>query len=245
MSLRVLIVDDEPLARSRLRTLLGECRAPAAVVAGEAADAAQARALLRSQPFDLVLVDIHMPGEDGMSLAASLQALPHAPALVFVTAHAEHALHAFELAALDYLTKPVRLQRLQVALQRALRLRQPPADAAEADDALLVSERGGVRRVPLRQVLYLKAEAKYLTVRTADASHLLDGSLSQLEERYPARWLRVHRNALVARQALRALVRHHDAEEGEGWAVQLAGVDELLPVSRRQLAVVREALGAP
>src|SRR5262249_1687948 len=109
MSLRALIVDDEALARSRLRTLLGDCRAPAASIVGEAANATQAVELLRRQPCDLALLDIHMPGADGLALAQALQQLPRPPAVVFVTAHAEHAVQAFELEAVDYLTKPVRL----------------------------------------------------------------------------------------------------------------------------------------
>ena len=164
--------------------------------------------------------------------------------MVFVTAHAEHAVAAFELEAVDYLTKPVRLQRLQAALQKVERLAQAaPTQAADpAQQWLLITERGRTLRVPLAEVLYLKAELKYVTVRTASASHLLDASLSQLEDRHGARFLRIHRNALVARNAIRALVRHHDAEEGEGWAVRLAGIDELLMVSRRQVAAVREEL---
>ncbi|CAM5788303.1 LytR/AlgR family response regulator transcription factor [Ottowia pentelensis] len=245
MTLRVLIVDDEPLARSRLRSLLGDCRAPAALVAGEAANAADAMALLAHQAFDVALLDIHLPGADGMQLAQALRALEQPPAVVFVTAHSEYAVHAFEIEALDYLTKPVRLERLQAALQKAERLAQngraPEADLAS--DALLITERGRTLRVPLAEVLYLRAELKYVTVRTAAASHLLDGSLSQLEERWGERFVRIHRNALVARAAMRALVRHVDADEGEGWAVQLAGVDEALAVSRRQLAAVRAALG--
>jgi two-component system, LytTR family, response regulator AlgR len=96
--------------------------------------------------------------------------------------------------------------------------------------------------VPLTEVLYFKAELKYITVRTAARSYILDASLSELEERHAAEFLRVHRNALVARRALRALERHDDAEEGEGWAVRLNGIEELLAVSRRQLAAVRDAL---
>jgi len=165
--------------------------------------------------------------------------------VVFVTAHTEYAVRAFEIEALDYLTKPVRLERLQAALQKAERLTQaergPEADSTV--ESLLISERGRTLRVPLAEVLYLRAELKYVTVRTASASHLLDGSLSQLEERWGERFVRIHRNALVARAAMRALVRHVDADEGEGWAVQLAGVDEALAVSRRQLAAVRAALG--
>ena len=245
MTLQVLIVDDEALARARLRTLLGDCRQPEAVAAGESASAAQAMALVQRQRFDVALLDIHMPGADGLQLAAALREAPQPPLVVFVTAHTEHAVHAFELEAVDYLTKPVRLERLQTALQKVERLaqtRQSPAGDS-APDWLLISERGRTVRVPLAEVLYLKAELKYVTVRTAAASHLLDGSLSQLEDKFPGRFLRIHRNALVARNAMRALVRHHDAEEGEGWAVRLAGIDEVLMVSRRQVAAVREALG--
>ena len=246
MSLRVLIVDDEPLARARLRTLLADCRTPAVQVAGEAANAADAMALLAHQGFDVALLDIHLPGADGMQLAQALRALAQPPAVVFVTAHSEYAVRAFEIEALDYLTKPVRLERLQAALQKAERVTQM-GRAPEADltsENLLISERGRTLRVPLAEVLYLRAELKYITVRTAAASHLLDGSLSQLEERLGERFVRIHRNALVARAAMRALVRQADADEGEGWAVQLAGVDEALAVSRRQLAAVRAALGS-
>ncbi len=244
-ALRVLIVDDEPLARARLRTLLGDCSQPEAIAAGEAGSAAQAMELVSRQRFDVALLDIHMPGADGLQLATALRQAPQAPLVVFVTAHAEHAVAAFDLDAVDYLTKPVRLARLQAALQKTkllAQLKQGPA-VPSAPDWLLITERGRTLRVPLSEVLYLKAELKYVTVRTADASHLLDGSLSQLEERFAGRFLRIHRNALVARNAIRALVRHHDVEEGDGWAVRLAGIDELLMVSRRQVAAVREALG--
>lgn len=244
-ALRVLIVDDERLARARLRTLLGDCRAPEALASGEADSAAQAVALASAQPFDVALLDIHMPGADGLQLAAALQGVPQPPLVVFVTAHAEHAVQAFELEAVDYLTKPVRLERLQAALQKVERqLQLRGAQSADSvAEALVISERGRTLRVPLAEVIYLKAELKYLTVRTAEASYVLDGSLNQIEERFAGRFLRIHRNALVARNAIRALVRHCDAHEGEGWAVRLAGVDELLVVSRRQVAGVREALG--
>ncbi len=246
MTLRVLIVDDEALARSRLRTLLGECTAPAAIVAGEAANAADALALLRRERFDLALLDIHMPGADGLTLAQTLRTLPGAPAVVFVTAHAGHALQAFDVEAVDYLTKPVRLERLQAALQKVERLvaagRAPVTGAAE--EVLIIQDRGRTERLPLSEVLYFKAELKYVTVRTAAKSYILDGALSELEERHADRFMRIHRNALVARSAVRALEKHHDLEEGEGWAVRLNGLDELLTVSRRQLAAVREAIAA-
>src|SRR5574337_1170858 len=122
MSLNVLIVDDEPLARARLRALLLDCRAPAVVLGGEAANAAEAVALLQNRAFDAALLDINMPGADGLALAQTLRGLPQPPALVFVTAHAQHAVTAFELDAADYLTKPVRLERLQAALQKVERI---------------------------------------------------------------------------------------------------------------------------
>ncbi len=244
MTLQALIVDDETLARSRLRTLLGDCSAPAVSVAGEAANATQTIELLRKQSFDVALLDIHMPGADGLTLARTLRELPRAPAIVFVTAHAEHAVQAFEIEAVDYLTKPVRLERLQQALQKVERLLQ--ARQAQKPDlpeeCLVIQERGRTERVPLSEVLYFKAELKYITVRTAAKSYILDGALSELEDKYPAQFLRIHRNALVARRAVRALEKHYDPEEGEGWAVRLNGIDELLSVSRRQLSAVREAI---
>lgn len=242
--LQVLVVDDEALARARLRTLLAGCREPAATVAAEAGNAAQAMELLRRQRFDLVLLDVRMPGADGLALAQAMRQLAEPPPVVFVTAHAQHAVEAFEVEAADYLTKPVRLERLQQALHKVERL----AQAARAPqpptpfDTLVIQDRGLVVRLPVAEVIYLKAELKYVTVRTASRSYILDASLADLEERYPELFLRVHRNALVARRALRALERHHDPQEGEGWAARLDGIDERLAVSRRQLPAVREAL---
>ena len=242
--LRVLLVDDEALARLRLRTLLADCAAPGADVLAEAANAVQAMAALQRDAFDLVLLDIHMPGADGVTLARSIAALPAAPAVVFVTAHAEHAVQAFELSAIDYLTKPVRLERLQQALQKVERL-APVKHAVQPDfveETLIIQDRGRTERVPLGEVLYLKAELKYITVRTATRSYVLDGSLGELEEKYAQQFMRIHRNALISRRAVRALEKHFDPEEGEGWAVRLNGIDELLAVSRRQLSAVREAI---
>ena len=242
--LRVLIVDDEALARSRLRTLLGDCTSPAVLVAGEAAHAVQAMDALRREVFDVVLLDIRMPGVDGITLAQTMAQLPQPPAVVFVTAHSEHAVQAFEIEAVDYLTKPVRLERLQQALQKVERLTQAAKGLQPESDeeCLIIQDRGRTERVPLVDVLYLKAELKYVTVRTASKSYILDGSLNELEERYAQQFMRIHRNALVARRAMRALEKHFDPEEGEGWAVRLRGVDELLAVSRRQLSAVREAI---
>ena len=246
MRLKLLVVDDEALARSRLRTLLGDCHAPGVEVLQEAANAAQAMAALQRDAFDLVLLDIRMPGADGVTLAQAIATLPSSPAVVFVTAHAEHAVQAFEVNAADYLTKPVRLERLQQALQKVERLvlAKRPLQPDSPEETLIIQDRGRTERVPVAEVLYLKAELKYITVRTATRSYILDGSLSELEEKYAAQFMRIHRNALIARRAVRALERHFDPEEGEGWAVRLNGLDELLAVSRRQLSAVREAISS-
>ncbi len=250
--MNILIVDDEALARSRLRTLLADCAqaqpVPRMTVA-EASSASETLALLGptgGRAFDLVLLDIHMPGQDGLALAHSLQSLPQPPAVVFVTAHADHAVSAFELDATDYLTKPVRRERLQQALAKVQRSTRPPVPAPAPSlpegETLLIQDRGRTERLPLAEVLYFKAEQKYVTVRTTTRSYIMDGSLSEIETKFAPRFMRIHRNALVARRAVRALEKHYDPEEGEGWAVRLQGSTELLAVSRRQVAAVREEL---
>lgn len=250
MILRVLIVDDEELARLRMRSLLADCMEPAAEVVGEASTAAAALQWLTQHPCDVVLLDIRMPGLDGIQLAQRVRSLPRPPGLVFVTAHAEHAVDAFDLEAIDYLTKPVRRARLQEALTRVaqrLGMAAPPPAAAAADvqPAIVVNDRGSLARVPLAEVLYLKAELKYVTLRTAQHSYVLDDSLTELEGRLGEEFLRVHRNAIVARGAVRALERRVDPDEGgEGWAVRVSPTDEWLAVSRRQLSAVRDALAA-
>jgi two-component system response regulator AlgR len=242
--MHVLIVDDESLARLRLRTLLEDIAPTLAPLSWvDAPDADTALAALHTRPADVVLLDIHMPGRDGLKLAAALKSLPQPPAVIFVTAHAEHALQAFELQALDYLTKPVRRERLLAALQRV----PPPVAAPVAPEpVLVVSDRGRVLRLPVREVLLLKAEQKYVTLRTAQHSYVLDESLNELEQRLGASFLRVHRNALVAVAAIRALAQRAggDEGEGEGWAVRVAPLDEWIAVSRRQVAAVKAALQA-
>ena len=245
MTLKVLLVDDEALARARLKTLLGDCKQPLTSLQGEAANAADAMELLKRTPVDVVLLDINLPGANGITLAQVLRASPNPPAIVFITAHSEHAVEAFELEAIDYLTKPVRLERLQAALQKVQRAQATVRDATvpAVDEVVIIQERGHTERLPLSEVMYFKAELKYITVRTATRSYILDGSINELEEKYKAQFLRVHRNAIIARRAVRALVKHVDPQEGEGWAVRLADVPELLFVSRRQVGAVREALG--
>ncbi len=247
----MLIVDDEPLARLRLRSLVDANPQPLAWVVGEAGDAPQALALLARTPCDLVLLDIVMPGGSGLRLADALRRAPGQappPMVVFVTAHAEHALRAFEVDAADYITKPVRRDRLQAALLRVAQRLAVPAEAdAPPVPVLVVSDRGRVLRVPLPEVVYLKAELKYVTLRSTQGQWLLDEPLADLAQRLGGGFLRVHRNALVARAAVRTLERAPAAATGQeaddSWVVRLAN-GETLAVSRRQLPAVREALAA-
>lgn len=241
--LRVLIVDDEPLARARLRQLLAEPACGAVTVVGEAGDADAALALLQSPaPADLLLLDIAMPGRSGLALARALRERGSAaPQVVFVTAHGEHALAAFALDATHYLTKPVQRDQLAAALAR---VRQRVGAAVDAP-TLVVTERGRVLRVPVSEVVYLKAQDKYVTLVTTQRRYVVDEALAELEQRLGAAALRTHRHTVVQRGAVRALERRVLPGEAEpGWAVQTAPGDEWLPVSRRQVAAVRAALAA-
>lgn len=275
--LRLLLVDDEALARLRLRRLVEEVVEPVARVVAEADSAAAAQACLGDSGggIDAVLLDIGLPGPSGLALATALRRLPRPPAVVFVTAHGEHALEAFDLQALDYLTKPVRRERLQQALARvaqwlgaasagaaAAAVAGPPGDTSVAAAAhaaapaapavspapvLVLHERGRVLRLPHAEILSLRAEHKSVLVRTVGAQYVVDESLNDLEQRLGAGFLRVHRNALVALAAIRALeLRPDPDEEGEGWAVRVGGgaggAEEWLAVSRRQVASVKAAL---
>lgn len=241
--MHILIIDDEPLARSRLRHLLGDCMPPGAPwVVSEAANASQAMQLLPGQPpVQVVLLDIQMPGANGMSLAFTLQQLPMPPAIVFVTAHSQYAAQAFDVQACDYLTKPVRLERLQQALAKAQKM-LPPVNAAPTP-ALAATAPGRSLPIPLAQVVCVKAELKMLTVHTVTGCHVLEGSLLDLEQRYPQQLLRVHRSALVNPAFIRGWERHDGEGPGEGWSLRLHGLAQPVPVSRRQLPAVRKALG--
>jgi two-component system response regulator AlgR len=244
--LKILVVDDEAPARRRLRELLEDCAsALPLVVIGEADSGRQALDLLGGAPADLVLSDIRMPDMDGIELARHLLKLPSPPVLIFTTAYHEHAIAAFEVHAIDYLMKPVRVQRLLAALHKVPRLR-PLSDArldrlpAAARRFLSVTERSRVVLVPIEEVIYLKAELKYITIRTAEREFLLEESLTKLEDEFGARFVRVHRNCLVAREAIRGFERHVSAEGDAHWEVLLRDVAEALPVSRRQQFIVRE-----
>ncbi len=244
--LRVLIVDDEAPARRRLRDVLDDCAETLAiVVVGEAANGREAIDMLQAVNADLVLTDIRMPGMDGLELARHLLKLPQPPLVIFTTAYHQHALEAFDVNAVDYLVKPVRVARLLAALQKVPRLKpltvarldQLPANARRF---LSVTERSRVVLVPIEDVIYLKAELKYITIRTAEREFLLEESLTRLEEEFGSRFVRVHRNCLVAREFIRGFERHVTNEGDAHWEVLLRNIPETLAVSRRQQYIVRE-----
>jgi len=244
--LRVVLVDDEAPARSRLKELIADCAplVPAKVV-GEAANGREALELLASVAADLVLVDIRMPQMSGIEFARHALALQSPPAIIFVTAYDEYAIKAFELRALDYLLKPVRHARLLDALQRARGLDAPSGDALRGVEAaqrryLPVPERGRVTLVPVADILYLKAELKYVTIRTAEREYLLEESLTHLEQEFADAFVRVHRNCLVAKSRIRGFEKSEVQDGEQGWVVQLDGCAEKLPVSRRQWQLVKE-----
>lgn len=247
-ALRIVIVDDESPARSRMRDLLADCAAAVPlVIEGEAANGRDALELLSSRPADVALLDIRMPEMDGIELAQHLHRLEHPPAVIFTTAYDAYAIRAFDVNAVDYLLKPIRVARLREALSR-VRLTAPrPAVLRELQRAprafLSAQERGKVHLIPVGDIVYLKAELKYVTVRTAQREYLIEESLTRLEQEYAERFVRVHRNCLVARTAIRGFERTADGggDGGEGhWAVLLEGCGEKIAVSRRQQHIVRE-----
>ena len=236
--MKVLIVDDEPLARARLRELLAA--QPGVEVVGEAADGHAALHACAAQSPDLVLLDIAMPGIDGLETARHLAAFEPRPAVVFCTAYDAHALSAFDAQAIDYLLKPVRAERLAAALERvrtfaAGRGRPGEPRPTQRRTHLCARLRGSLRLIPIDDVRYLQADEKYVVVHHARGEDLIEESLKSLEEEFGERFVRIHRNCLVARHELVELRR---AGDGHVQAVLRHG-DHPLEVSRRCVAQLR------
>jgi two-component system response regulator AlgR len=247
--LRIYIADDEAPARARLKELLSDIRGEiATTIVGEAASGLEVIDGIPGSAAQVLLLDIQMPGMGGIELARHLCALENAPAVIFVTAHDRHAVEAFELNALDYLMKPVRAERLAVALKKALASGSTPRERLERAaggprEYFSVAERNRIVLVPVGEVLFLKAELKYVTLRTKAGEHLIEEPLVSIEREFADRFVRVHRNCLVARAAIRGFERiSGGGEEEPHWNVVLEGVAERLPVSRRQWPAVKGVL---
>ncbi len=238
--MRVLIADDEAPARARLAALLSAAGSDYEVVA-LVANGAEAVAACAGQQVDLVLLDIRMPGMDGIQAALALAEGPRPPAVVFVTAYDEHALAAFEANAVDYLLKPVRTERLLRALDKARALNGEQQSALAAAGAYLnASYRGGILRIPATEVIFLRADSKYVEVWHSQGMALTEESLRAIEERLPGVFLRVHRNAMVAPDRARELRKGPAGQ----LLLQLHGSDEPVEVSRRHAPEVRRMLRA-
>ena len=247
MPLNILIADDEAPARNRLRDLLSEI-ADVAVVA-EAKNGKEAIDLALQTKPELMLLDIRMPVMDGIEAAQHAQKLEPKPHIIFTTAFDAYAIKAFDLNAIDYLLKPIRLERLQAAINKAHALKPKQIAALQplqnlqkrSRTHLSIHERGRVLLVPIETIIYLRAELKYITVRTAEREYLIEESLTNLEAEFGERFIRLHRNSLVAPQFIAGYEKRLNAENEQQWVALLKGIPETVAISRRQQHLVREA----
>lgn len=242
--IKVIIADDETPARNRLRDLLGDISG--IEIVGEARNGSDALALAQESGANLMLLDIRMPQMDGIETAEHLQKLTSPPAIVFTTAYDAYALQAFDMNAIDYLLKPIRLERLQTAINKARALLPSQLEAIKPLQPkrthFSVSERGRVLLISVEDVIYLRAELKYTTLRTREREYLIEDSLTSLEPELEGLFLRLHRNALANRHFIKGYEKRNSIGEAH-WVVLLKEVDETLDVSRRQLPALKSFVG--
>jgi len=241
--LKILIADDETPARNRLRDLLSDV-GNISIVA-EAKNGKEALDLAAETKPDLLLLDIRMPLMDGLEAATHAQKLEPKPHIIFTTAYDTYAIKAFDLNAVDYLLKPIRLERLQAAIDKAHALKPAQILALrplqKTRGHLSIHERGRVILVPIGDIVYLRAELKYVTVRTVEREYLLEESLTHLETEFAERFLRLHRNCLVASAFIAGYEKRADETGDSQWHALLKGVPETIAISRRQQHLVKQA----
>ena len=240
--LKILIADDEAPARSRLKDILADIGNME--ICGEAKNGKEVVELVAQLAPDIVLLDIRMPEMDGIEAAQHLQTLTHPPAIIFTTAYDNYAISAFDMNAVDYLLKPIRMERLQTALQKASLLQ--PKQLAEISKLsphrthLSIHERGRILLVALTDIIYLRAELKYVTVRTAEREYLIEESLTHLEQEFGDTFIRLHRNCLVASSYISSFEKRTiDGHQDKQWVALLKYVPETITVSRRQQHLIR------
>ncbi len=238
--MRVLIVDDEKLARDRLRELLSDIGGHDII--GEAMNGNEAVEKTSELNPDVLLMDIRMPGMDGLEAAMHLLGMDTPPSVIFTTAYDQHALDAFEVNAVDYLLKPIRKDRLANALTKAHKLTAKQIQEitharpeSPSRTHISVHLRGNIRLVPLPEIIYFLADSKYVAVRTAAEEHLIEDSLVNLEREFAERFIRIHRNALVSTSHIKGI----EKSPSSTWQVTLKDIDRRLDVSRRHAAAVR------
>ncbi|WP_062264478.1 LytR/AlgR family response regulator transcription factor [Endozoicomonas arenosclerae] len=239
--MNILITDDEPLARDRLRHLLGRLEGFQALEY-DAGNGIEALELCRKYQPDIVLMDIRMPVMGGLEAAAHISKLERPPAVIFCTAYDTHAVEAFQVQAVGYLLKPVKIEDLQQALSGAAKVNR--LQLASLRDDLDDNSRShiaaktlkGIELVPLDDIFYFMADSKYVTVYHKNGEVLIDDPLKDLESEFNSRFVRIHRNALVARKAIERMTRD---EQGH-YFIQLSGVEEPLSVSRRHVPLMKK-----
>lgn len=249
-ALKIMIVDDETPARNRLRELLADCASELHLeITGEAVNGVDALKKMAATMPDVVLLDIRMPEMDGIEFAQHVQKLSSPPAIIFTTAYDNYALQAFEVSAIDYLLKPIRSERLLGALKKARVLTPAGLNALQsiapcAPAHLSVIEREKILLIPIEDIVYLKAELKYVTIKTLSREYLLEESLIRLEQEYAAHFVRIHRNCLVAKAFIAGFEKAGGLAENtdtqSNWTVLLKGLDEKLAISRRQHHIVKD-----
>jgi two-component system response regulator AlgR len=241
--LNILIADDEVPARNRMRDLLSEIKNVAIVA--EAKNGKEAIELAQTTKPDLMLLDIRMPLMDGIEAAQHAQKLEPKPHIIFTTAFDAYAIKAFDLNAIDYLLKPIRLERLQTAIDKAHTLKPLQIEALKPIQKirshLSIHERGRVLLVPIDMIIYLRAELKYITVRTAEREYLIEESLTHLETEFGERFIRLHRNCLVAPHFIAGYEKRMNQDNEQQWVAILKEIPETVAISRRQQHLVREA----
>jgi two-component system response regulator AlgR len=243
--MNVLIVDDEQLARQRLRKLISN--ASGYQIIGEAETGEDALRKTQTAQPDVVLMDIRMPGMDGIEAASYINRMDKPPAIIFTTAFCEHALKAFEAHAIDYLLKPIKQSRLEAALDAAKRMNKAQLSKLREDETegarqkICVKSRGTLELIPVEEIIYFKADQKYVTLRTAEQEFLIEESLKTLEQEFSFQFMRIHRNALVAHQMLHGLTKNNDGHA----CINFSEIDDLLEISRRHLPLIRKNLKSP
>ncbi len=239
--MNVLIVDDEQLARQRLRHMLSGMGEQ---VIGEAATGEQALQQTMNSSPDLVFMDIRMPGMDGLEAAGYINQMDNPPAIIFTTAYSDHALEAFETHAVDYLLKPIKRDSLASAINAAKRLtraqihRLRTDENGDARNKICVKSRGALELVPIDEVIYFKADQKYVTLKTDDHEYLIEESLKSLEQEFNSRFVRIDRNALVSEHHIAGIAKNDDGHQ----CIVLSDTDDILEISRRHLPSIRKKL---
>ncbi|MGZ8257671.1 MAG: LytR/AlgR family response regulator transcription factor [Methylotenera sp.] len=242
--LKLLIADDEAPARSRLRELLADISY--VNIVADAKNGNDVLNLANDHQPDMVLLDIRMPSMDGIEAAHHLQKMAKPPAIIFTTAFDSYAMQAFDINAVDYLLKPIRFERLQTAINKARALLPSQLEALAPLNPqrthVSISERGRILLVPIAEVIYLRAELKYVTVRTAEREYLIEESLTRLEQEFGNIFIRLHRNCLVAQAYILGYEKRivENGENGEKqWVALLKSTHETIGVSRRQQHLIR------